>query len=321
MTWNDETMAKAMQIRYVKLHFELEMLEDGRLPKNKASMMRGGMGRMLLMMNCVRDENCGACDFEEECLVRRIMYAPMKIRPSFMTQNDSEGYVIECEDREEEFAAGDVLEFQLVLFGNCIVYFNQFVQAFHALGMAGIGKERLRYRISRVTNTNRELLLEDGLFHKNRYRIRRVEEYVRYRIRAFEDNEEALIVFHTPLSLKYNGSFLNTFDSSALLAAAWRRLFIMNCYEGFREGEDYHRPDFEGHIPSKVDERVFREGQPRYSGTHDEKMLLRGIRGSCRLSDVDRTAMALLLAGELLHIGKNTSFGFGRYTVKNVREE
>jgi hypothetical protein len=54
--------------------------------------------------------------------------------------------------------------------------------------MAGIGKERLRYRISRVTNTNRELLLEDGLFHKNRYRIRRVEEYVRYRIRAFEDN-------------------------------------------------------------------------------------------------------------------------------------
>jgi CRISPR/Cas system endoribonuclease Cas6 (RAMP superfamily) len=50
-------------------------------------------------------------------------------------------------------------------------------------------------------------------------------------------------------------------------------------------------------------------------------MLLRGIRGSCRLSDVDRTAMALLLAGELLHIGKNTSFGFGRYTVKNVREE
>ena len=33
------------------------------------------------------------------------------------------------------------------------------------------------------------------------------------------------------------------------------------------------------------------------------------------LSNVDFETLSLLLAGELIHIGKNTSFGFGRYTV------
>lgn len=83
------------------------------------------------------------------------------------------------------YPARDELEFNLLLFGSSIVYFSQFVQALHSLGMAGLGKERLRYRIARVMNTNRELLLEDGIFCKDRYRIRRVEEYVRYRMKRF----------------------------------------------------------------------------------------------------------------------------------------
>lgn len=336
MNWNDEVLAKYMQIRYIKLHFVLEILEDGLLPKSKASMLRGGMGDMLLMMNCVRDsDHCDACDFSDECLAQRMLYAPMKIRPKFMTEKDSEGYVLECEDTDEEYAAGDELEFNLLLFGSSIVYFNQFVQAFHALGMAGIGKEKLRYRIARVTNTNRELLLEDGLFHKERYRIRRVEEYVKYRMRRFEEGQDAVLVFHTPLSLKYRGDFLNTFEPLPLLTAAERRLYILNCFEGRREGEDYKRivivPEGEGihseeedspillqHVPEKREERVFRDGKPRYSGRQDRKMILRGIRGSCQLSGLDQTTLALLLAGELLHIGKNTSFGFGRYTVNQI---
>ena len=417
MNWNDEALAKYMQIRYIKLHFALEILEDGHLPKSKASMLRGGMGDMLLMMNCVRDSNhCEACDFSDECLAQRMLYAPMKIRPKFMTGKDSEGYVIECEDTDEEYAAGDELEFNLLLFGSSIVYFSQFVQAFHSLGMAGLGKERLRYRIARVTNTNRELLLEDGIFRKDRYRIRRVEEYVRYRMKRFEDGQDALLVFHTPLSMKYRGDFLNTFEPLPILTAAERRLYILNCFEGRSEGEDYARVviggksgeeddvatgysesdgegcedgviiencyegadvasghskgegyeedaikrdshvradaptgNYEGerceegvmpdtdivegsqgsrmkapiilsHVPEKVEERVFRDGKPRFSGTQNRKMVLRGIRGSCKLTGLDQTALALLFAGELLHIGKNTNFGFGRYTVKRIEE-
>ena len=117
-----------LQIRYIKLHFCLEILCDGRLPRYKSSALRGGMGQMLLMSNCIRDKNCENCDFEEDCLVRRMMYPKMTIRPKFMTQQDSEGYVLECENKDEFFSSGDKLEFNLLLFGRTIVYFFQFLQ-------------------------------------------------------------------------------------------------------------------------------------------------------------------------------------------------
>ena len=104
-----------LQIRYVKLHFTLVIVEDGQLPKSKVSALRGGMGHALLTANCIRDEHCETCDFAEDCLVERMMYPKMKIRPDFMKTKDSEGFVIECEDTREWFQAGEELNFNLLV--------------------------------------------------------------------------------------------------------------------------------------------------------------------------------------------------------------
>ena len=53
----------------------------------------------------------------------------------------------------------------------------------------------------------------------------------------------------------------------------------------------------------------------RYSGTQDKKVALRGVKGDMVLSDIPEDLLPVLLAGEVMHIGKNTSFGFGRYHV------
>ena len=92
------TIMENLQIRYIKLHFTLVIMEDGRLPKSKTSALRGGMGHALLTTNCIRDEKCEVCDFSEDCLVQRMMYPKMEIRPEFMKTKDSEGFVFECED-------------------------------------------------------------------------------------------------------------------------------------------------------------------------------------------------------------------------------
>ena len=54
---------KNLQIRYIKLHFTIEFIEDTMLPKNKVSAIRGGVGEMLLRANCVRNRDCEVCDF------------------------------------------------------------------------------------------------------------------------------------------------------------------------------------------------------------------------------------------------------------------
>lgn len=312
-----------LQIRYVKLHFSLEILENGNLPRYKASALRGGMGHMLLQMYCPFDEQCNHCPFTKECTVRRIMYPEMEMIPSFMSQageknrNDNEGYIIECEDYDTVFAEGDLLKFNLLLLGKTTVYFSHFLRAYCYLGSFGLGKDCVPFRVYHVTNTNGELLYDGNsdTLYKDRYQIRTVADYVDYRISQSDTAGSNKIVFHSPLSLKYKGQWENHFDPMALMSAAERRIIILNCFEGTPKAAENCRISINDHIPVFEDEYVRRETVPRYSGTQKSKTVLTGIRGSCRISCIDRAALRMLIAGELLHIGKNTTFGFGRYTL------
>lgn len=59
---------------------------------------------------------------------------------------------------------GDVLEFQLLLFGKTIVYFSQFVQAVYQLGNVGIGREHSLFEIGVIRNTlGKDILREQGI--------------------------------------------------------------------------------------------------------------------------------------------------------------
>lgn len=310
-----------LKIRYVKLHFSIQFLTGGQLPYYKASALRGGMGQALILTNCFGDENCPSCDFQEDCLVRRMMYPEMKIRPVFMKTQDSEGFIVECENHDEWFQEGDTLNFNLLLFGRSIAYFSQYLQAFYTLGIMGLGREHLPFHIVRVTNTIGETLVREMDVFKEQFRIATIGEYVKYRLASNEmqrygDSASVFrLVFHSPLTLKYSGQMQKSFSPEAVLAAVERRLYILNCFEGRTENEDYVRVHTTDHTPLLLDQYVFGENVKRYSGTHHSKVTFSGIKGWCELTNLDDTAIVLLLAGELVHIGKNTSFGFGRYTL------
>ena len=313
------SIMERMRIRYIKLHFTLVILENGTLPRTKVSALRGGMGHALLMVNCIRDEYCEACDFSEDCLVQRMMYPKMKIRPDFMNTKDSEGFVIECEDTREWVHAGDELSVNLLLFGRTIVYFQQYLQAFYYFGMQGIGREHVRFQISKVTNTVGETLVEGSSIYKERYTVMLVSDYVRHRLASAEvrkivDRDCCRLVFQSPLALKYQGEMQEHFLPEAIIAAIERRIFILNCYEGNEEYSKDIAALAEEHIPAVLNERVWPERVKRYSGTQNSKVAFNGIRGWCDIEGLEDT-IELLLAGELLHIGKNTSFGFGKYTL------
>lgn len=313
-------LEKNLQIRYVKLHFTLVIMENGKLPRSKVSALRGGMGHALLTANCVRDEHCDTCDFAEDCLVQRMMYPQMKIRPDFMTTKDSEGFVIECEDTREWFQAGEELKFNLLLFGRTIVYFNQYLQAFHYFGMQGIGRNHIRFQISRVTNSIGKTLVEGSSVFKERYKVMFVSDYVRYRLKSADirnvmNVDCCRLVFQSPLTLKYQGEIQKDFFPDALFAAIERRIYILNCYEGNRGYSKNSLLSLEEHMPIRVNGKAWFEKIPRYSGTQNSKVEFGGIRGWCDLENIDDNMLTLLLTGELLHIGKNTSFGFGKYTL------
>lgn len=312
----NEVLEKSFKVRYVKLHFTIEFVEDSILPVYKTSALRGGMGEMLLRSNCIADRDCDNCGFERECIVRRTMYSQMEIQPSFMTSGDSVGYVIECEDYHEQFSVGARMQFNLILFGKTIVYFSQFLNAFYALGMSGIGKEQAKFRIVSVTGTTGVPILEGNDVVMSNYQIKPISDYVAYRRKQLgELSERFLIRLKSPLSIKFRGNELSEFNAEAFIESACRRIYMLDCFEGIQTS--IHEMDYIEAIsvPKVISANSRKVSVRRYSDRHGSAMYLRGFEGTVLLEGVSEDLMDILLAGELLHIGKNTSFGFGRYRV------
>lgn len=303
---------KRLSILYIKLDFCLLFSEKTLLPKDKVSALRGGMGEMLLRLNCVSDRNCRECIFEEPCIVRRTVYTQMKRRPPFMQGDDSIGYLIECENYQTEVNQGDRIRFQLTLFGNNIVYFSQYLQAFYQLGMQGIGRERARYQIIEIRNMFGDTIMKEGRIYMENYRAERLWDYVNRRKKELEKRDlDHKLVFCTPLSLKYRGAFLKEFHAEAILAAIFRRIMMLDYFS-----EIYlDMPELKI-LPEIVCQEVWKAEVQRYSTTQNSKVILRGIKGTMYLNQIPAEYLDYILAGELLHVGKNSSFGFGQYRVE-----
>lgn len=316
----DKELLNALQVRFVKLHFTAAFCEDSILPRDKVSAIRGGMGEMLLRMNCVRDRQCGTCDFDRECTVQKILYSPFDRKPDFVTTDGGVGYVLECENYQEYFKAGEKLDFYLILFGKTIVHFYQLYQAISMLGeQEGLGKYHARYHIIGIKNMEGMLISDGKTVDMDRYVVHMLYDYIMFRnlrYGTFTGKKDALLIFDSPLALKYQGELLTEFQMEAILTSIRRRVYILDCFEGI-ESDNFYQTE-NSSIPKILRQEYHQASVSRYSMRKNKKMILQGIRGSVLLTEITEDVWMLLLIGELIHIGKYTSFGFGRFHLKFV---
>lgn len=319
---NNSVIRKNLGIRYAKLCFTVRFLQDCEVPMYKTSALRGGMGDMLLISDCVRDQYrfehadnpggnpCAGCEFEEDCLVRRVLYSGYTIRPSFVPAGESAGYLFECEDYRTRLAAGSSMRFNMILFGKTIVFLNPVLQALYRLGVEGLGKFHAQFEIAEVRNQYGETIMQDSQIYKKNYKTQTVLDYVNYRLKQPMSSD---MTIRTPITLKYKNEELQSFEAEAFLRAVCRRIFMLDCYEGI-ETEPMRGML---RLPVIKEQYAIRTEVPRFSATHGHRILLHGIRGHITWDDFDEDTYAVLLAGELLHIGKNVTFGFGKYTFRD----
>lgn len=306
-------------IRYVKLHFTLRFLETCNVPKYKASALRGGIGEMLLQSNCISDRNCEKCEFESECIVRRTMYSKLDRKPDFVSAGDSVGYVIECEDYHEHFHQGDTLEMRLILFGKTIVYFSQYLNALYALGQSGLGRENAVFSIEQVRGTRGECIMDGTNVYMQNYRVNKVSEYICYRRESLLSQHQIpdKIVLKTPTAIKYRGKMLEELTMDAIIKNIQRRIYILDCFEGIDGEAAYQRKP---ECPEICGQQLKKRSMERYSSRHDERMRFYGMEGVIWLeTPLQGEALDYFLAAELIHLGSNTSFGFGRIQVKEEK--
>ena len=295
------------QIRFTKLTFTLQFLQSGNLPKYKASAIRGGMGQMLLAQNCLWQQNrCEECMFQDSCIVQNIMYAKYKIKPDFVTE-ESMGFVLDCLEMKEQYERGDILSFDITLFGEAIAYFTPIVYAISALGNAGLGKENIPFILFSIENRIGEKILEEGSIYKQNIKIETLCSYIRER--RNEKKFHGNLKFLSPVTIKYKKEYIQKLQPEAILQNVSRRIFMVNCFQGYEM--DLEKLDLSRLQVGR--EQSYHAIVKRYSNKKQDKMLLHGICGEIQIKGLTQQQEDMLLAGEILHIGKNTRFGFGKY--------
>lgn len=319
-------MGNILDIRYSELRFTVRVLFDSILPRFKASAIRGGIGDMLLDEYCIRenirkanDNRCESCDFLEECIVQKIMYSKMSIEPAFMSSGNSIGYIVECLDNRENISEGDTFQFRLILFGKNCFYLSQYLSAVYRLGVTGLGKDGTPFEVVNVRNMRNEDILEGSNIYKDKYRIEKISDYASWRMKKLNltDNPKYIhIQLNMPLAIKKQGKKLDEIIIEDFIDNLNRRIYSLNCFEGNEYPDLLSKEDM---YPVMLGAESRPVRIPRYSFRKNQKIFLDGIYGyaDIDISELDNKNECLrkLVAGEIIHIGSNTSFGFGGYTL------
>lgn len=303
-----------LQLARFRLDFEVET--PIHLHYYAGSQLRGAFGHALRRAACVtRQKDCKECPLYRSCAYPEVFETPAP--ESHRLQQFSQvpnPYVIEPPPLgAREYLAGETLSFHLVLMGRALRHLPLIVHAWQRAlerreGLGG-GNARLAAVAYAPPEGEEQRVFAEGMLH--------VPNLVPVPTPALDGGVR--VGFETPLRLQRQGKALgHAMSARDLLMALARRYWLL---------AEFHQdamPDVDFGELGKQAEALALEGEllwrdwHRYSSRQQQPMVLGGLIGRLTLRGNLAPFAGLLAVGEWIHVGKNTSFGLGRYRLETA---
>jgi len=227
-------------------------------------------------------------------------------------------------DHKQHYAAGDTLDFGLVLIGRGVDFLPYFLVGFEGLGATGLGRDEAKARLERV-----ETLEPFRPFGTPIYQDGRVLapadlpllNLAELPSRAADLAADLRVELRTPLRVKSRGAFIEQFDLGAIVQAACWRLGSLSAFHGPGLWQADYRPLVEAARAVRVERAELRWVDWERTSTRGgerRKMTLGGLIGTAALREVPVEVRAALLAASVLHVGKASVFGHGLVGVTHL---
>lgn len=333
LTHCNRPMLKGLeQLNIAKYRFVLRVDTQLRLPPFIGNALRGGFGHAFKRSVCI-EKDYQAVDCQKCLLLERCPYPyvfewklPEGKKSPLHFSEVPRPFVIEPIDiGKTNYVPGEHLEFYLILLGEAIPLLPYFVVAFTQLGKIGLGKGRGKYTLEIVSAIHLLSGVETPIFSGRAQRIRSISVTCTAAKIASSSHDETtkaqaanqlVIDFQTPTRLMKHGKLLDTPSFEAIVRSLLRRVSSLT----FVYGEGLWQPDFQNLITCSqsvamkpVDAHWIE--RTRYSQRQQQKIPLGGFVGQFECTGALADFIPLLLIGEVLHVGKATSFGHGKYRV------
>ena len=306
--------------KIAKFTFDFEACANGHLPEFKGSALRGGFGYVFKSIVCTnKEEPCKPCKYRDSCAYLYIFETPVtQSGNSFSDYSDvPRPFVFDIYDNPKRtFIEGDQLQFGLVLVGKAVDYLPYFIFCFDELGRKGIGIERLKFNLRGVYafefGTNRWNPIYDP-------KSRTLSDFLPI-IGAdhlpFEHKNTLSLEFLTPTRIKYRESYITNMEFHIMIRNLLRRISMLMLFHcGSKLELDFNELITQAKMVDVRGWDLRWHDWTRYSTRQKISMELGGFIGNVIYEGNFEAFMPFVSLGEQIHIGKNTTFGLGKYAI------
>lgn len=328
-----------LKIGYHKFLFSLEAKEIVHLPSYKGSTLRGGFGHAFKKVVCaLRKTDCADCILKEKCVYSYVFETPPPADTKMMTKytNAPHPFMIEPpSEKKNTYKPSEEITFGLTLIGRAMDYLPYFVYTFDELGKMGLGKGKGKYELKTVRtnptlekggggdflkNDNETIYSSDTKTLKSfKSSILNLDfEMLNQCEAAPRPCNKLSLSFETPTRIIYNGGLGIDLEFHILVRQLLRRMSMLYY---FHCNGDASAWDFKGMIEKAKEIKTVKRALKwhdweRYSARQDTKLKMGGFVGEITFEGDIGPFMPLIQAGEVLHVGKGTGFGLGRFEIK-----
>ena len=285
----------AFFLKYLPLKITLTSVETASLPPYLGSTLRGAIGQVLrhdtdaynyLYNNRVMSDN------------HQDIVNPYVIIPPAMNKTS--------------YCAGEELCFEMLLFGDAIKYAGSLIEAMNMLQSQGLGASRYPFMLSKVTHSiNQRLIWQENSFNAVALQSALLPW------RSLPGVRRVTVRTLTPLRIRRDGKLIEQLDFPVIIRNITCRIeAITTRYGGWTDKEEIKRiQTISSEIPT-MQSNLYLRNMERYSNRQGQKMDFSGMMGIARFDGDLTPFVPWLYAAEILHIGRNTTFGMGQIDVE-----
>ncbi|MEW6586642.1 MAG: CRISPR system precrRNA processing endoribonuclease RAMP protein Cas6 [Nitrospirota bacterium] len=322
MNRSAETDARTYSIKVNTFRFTIAPSEPLILPAYKGSTFRGGFGYAFKRVVCaIRDKECPDCILKEKCVYSYVFETPPPSDTKIMRKYKAapHPFVIEPPmEKRRGYKPGDEISFGLTLIGRAIDYLPYFIYTFDELGKIGIGKGKAKYELRDVSCDGKKIYDSKSKTLKS---FEPSSLSLNHSMSLRGEAEAISLSFLTPTRILYDGHLTLDLEFHMLIRNLLRRLSLLYYFHCNGDPSGW---DFKGIIEKAKDVKVKKSDLrwydwERYSGRQETRIKMGGFVGDIAFEGEISPFMSLIRAGEVLHVGKGTAFGLGKYSIQNSK--
>ena len=211
-----------------------------------------------------------------------------------------------------------------MLFGPFNARLPYFVYAFAEAGAIGIGKKvngrRGRFRLEHIEAAGQMIYTDTDQKLSGFETARELNLETASVVRQPGRKDAVTLVFETPLRIKYRNHLAPELPFHVLVRALLRRIATLE--KAFGDGEpdlDYRGLVERAKMVRTAENRLAWFDWRRYSTRQQQEMLMGGMLGSVTYEGDIGEYLPLIDYCAKVHVGKQTTFGLGRYSVEVQR--